>query len=77
MTNKTTNLLDLVEVTTESRIDMCRCSDCQTDFMIDDLEWKMDSDGWEYPSYKMYLCPNCPDGVGLIEDFWSSEDVDD
>jgi hypothetical protein len=53
--------------------DMCSCSNCGAEFEIANLEWVWDSDGWEYPSYKVTICPVCPDG-GMIDDYWASDE---
>lgn len=52
-------------------IDRCKCSDCNTTFDVADLPKRMESEGWEYPSYEVQDCPRCKDG-GCIDDYWSS-----
>ena len=49
--------------------DMCSCSNCGWKGTVFDCETDTESDGWEYPTYTIHLCPECEDG-GCIDDYW-------
>jgi hypothetical protein len=55
----------------EPEPDLCRCSDCGWEGRIADCEQEWDSEGWEYPSYLVILCPVCEEG-GCIDDYFFS-----
>lgn len=51
--------------------DMCSCANCGWKGKASDCERTKESEGWEYPSYWIHLCPVCEDG-GCIDDYWYS-----
>ena len=77
MSNKSLNdLLSFSEEKDDSEIvcDMCGCEVCGWEGKVADCETEWESEGWEYPSYEVVLCPKCEDG-GCISDFWPSSEV--
>ena len=52
-------------------LDRCQCSECSKKFFTAKLETMEESEGWEYPTYTIRLCPTCPDG-GCIDNYWPS-----
>ena len=52
--------------------DMCGCSECGWSGKISECEWEMESEGWEYPPYRVDYCPKCEDG-GCIDDYYNEE----
>lgn len=48
--------------------DLCSCSECGWEGSPSDCERVEESEGWEYPSYWIEICPVCKDG-GCIEDY--------
>lgn len=44
------------------------CSNCGGRFGPDEYELEWESEGWEYPSYQVAVCPVCEDG-GCIDDW--------
>ena len=58
---------------TEDSADMCKCSECENTFNVDECAGGYDHhDGWEMPAYTEFLCPNCTDG-GCLDDFFYSD----
>ncbi len=37
----------------------CYCLECEWKGKVKDCSIAWDSEGWEYPSYKVLVCPNC------------------
>lgn len=58
------------------KADMCSCSNCGWKGKCSDCEQKEESEGWEYPTYWIHLCPICEDG-GCVDDYWFSADAED
>lgn len=58
------------------KCDMCKCSNCGWEGFCHECETEWESEGWEYPSYQVHLCPKCDDG-GCIDDYWYSDDCID
>ena len=52
--------------------DECSCSNCGWNGKVTDCEEGWESEGWEYPDYRVHYCPVCPDG-GCVDDYWYSE----
>ena len=55
-------------------LDIAICSECRGRFHVDDCETEMESDGWEYPEYLVFYCPDCEDG-GCVDDWDLSHPV--
>ena len=53
--------------------DMCGCSNCDWKGKTTDCELVEESEGWEYPTYWVHLCPECEDG-GCIDNYWYSDE---
>lgn len=51
------------------KCDMCSCSNCGWEGYTSVCETDTESDGWEYPTYIIHLCPVCEDG-GCIDNYW-------
>lgn len=64
----------MIHIENKNPVDMCSCANCGGCFKISDCDIQEESEGWEYPSYLIHLCPACPDG-GLIEDYYHLEDI--
>lgn len=35
------------------------CEECGWSDMIEDCQTEIESEGWEYPSYEVLVCPKC------------------
>ena len=57
----------------EREFDMCSCSQCDWEGKISECVEEEESEGWEYPSYTIHLCPNCDNSEGGIEDYYYSK----
>lgn len=49
---------------------MVRCSECRYEGPVEGCETEEESEGWEYPSYTVHICPAC--GY-TIDDYFCSE----
>lgn len=67
-------VLDATEVGAEPKADICQCSNCGWKGPTADCETSLESDGWEYPEYRIHLCPKCADG-GCIDQYYYSDEV--
>ena len=43
----------------------CACDNCDWKGHVDDCEWYTDQEGWEYPEYKVPICPKCKEDIYL------------
>lgn len=39
------------------------CGSCDWSGLLEGLEQELESEGWEYPSYYVSLCPECGDAL--------------
>ena len=67
---------DLLELEQEKNdkidLDMCRCGTCGWEGKVSECISELDSEGWEYESYRVDYCPKC-DSEEVIEDYFPSE----
>jgi hypothetical protein len=41
------------------------CEDCDWSGVIEDCPIEEESEGWEYPSYSILVCPKCGEGIDI------------
>ncbi len=49
------------------KADLCKCEDCGWSGKVSECVKGTDSEGWEYPSYPIDICPKC--GESAITDY--------
>ena len=67
MSKKTDPLKELFEIVRnpndEHRATHGHCGSCDWSGELEGLEQELESEGWEYPSYWVSLCPKCGDAL--------------
>lgn len=56
-------------------LDSAQCPECFWKGRLIYCESELDSDGWEYPTYTVHLCPRCGEYVG--DYYYSREGIRD
>lgn len=71
-------LLELIEqAENEPNLNRCKCDNCGWEGPVEDCEQTEESEGWEYPTYKVYLCPNCNSSDPIINYWYEEEEKSD